>query len=279
MDNAGSDVSSSQEASLIGSMIVIINSLTLIWPIARKVLTGKHLEYYEKLQWVLGLPHGCYMKYCGGEKRAAAAREREKQARAERRRASGVRRQDSLAQMEVAGTAGVRVDLVLPGSPLQAASNTGSLRSDHSDGAVIQGQDDAVSQPVPPQTRDLEPAADASRGHAGVTWERTLVPDAVGERERKKSVSMCLEKILHDQNPGPATLHRPVPFKELTALLQTQMQDLDPRELRGFLEQCDTDKDGRVSLAELSVFLRAEPHYPTPNAACKSFSLSSICLS
>ena len=94
MNTAGSDVSSSQEASLIGSMIVIINSLTLIWPLARKVLIGAHIEYYTILVWFWSLPHGCYMKYCGGEKRATAARERETQARAGGRRvAAGVSRQ------------------------------------------------------------------------------------------------------------------------------------------------------------------------------------------
>ena len=149
MDKAGSDVSSSQEASLIGSMIVIINSLTLIWPIVRKVLTGKHIEYYEKLLWVLGLPHGCYMKYCGGEKRAAAAREREKQARAERRRAAGVRRQGSMAHMEDQAHA----SLVFV---CEATASNGSRGAQyHSCDALIQVQD----EPVPQQTRDLEPTA------------------------------------------------------------------------------------------------------------------------
>ena len=97
----GSDASSRQEQRLIGNLILIINVMTLVWPIVRKVLTGKHLEYYEKLVWCLGLPHSCYMKYCGGEKRASARREQEKQARAERRKAAGVRRSQSMKDVDV----------------------------------------------------------------------------------------------------------------------------------------------------------------------------------
>jgi len=109
----GSDVSSRQEQRMIGNLILIINVTTLLWPIARKVLTGKHVEYYEKLVWCLGLPHSCYMKYCGGEKRAAARREQEKQARAERRRAAGVRRPGSMKHVEEVDVSLVVADLVL----------------------------------------------------------------------------------------------------------------------------------------------------------------------
>jgi hypothetical protein len=96
MDSVGSDANDATDASVMGTMIVVINSLTLIWPMARKIMTGTHHDYYEKLLWVLSLPSGCYMKYCGGEKRAAAAREKQKQERADNRRAAGVRRANSM---------------------------------------------------------------------------------------------------------------------------------------------------------------------------------------
>ena len=55
-------------------------------------MTGTHLDYYEKLLWLLSLPYGCYMKYCGGQTRAATARKKLKEERAAKRRAAGLRR-------------------------------------------------------------------------------------------------------------------------------------------------------------------------------------------
>ena len=95
-NNESSDANQASNASGIGALVVVINSMTLIWPLARKILISKHIEYYEKIVWILGLPYQFYMSFCGGEKRAAAARAKAKEERAARRRAHGIRRQQSM---------------------------------------------------------------------------------------------------------------------------------------------------------------------------------------
>ena len=122
-------MSDKQEQRLIGNLILIINVMTLVWPIARKVLTGKHVEYYEKVVWCLGLPRSCYMMYCGGEKRAAARREKEKQARAERRRSSGVRRNQSMLHIDVQG-----VDASLVIADIEEAESSHAIVGGNTDG-------------------------------------------------------------------------------------------------------------------------------------------------
>jgi len=83
-----SDAADVADVDTMGVLIVAINCVTMVWPLVRKVLVGKHVEYYEKIMWVLGCPRQFYMSYCGGEKRAAEQRQREKEARAAVRRAS-----------------------------------------------------------------------------------------------------------------------------------------------------------------------------------------------
>ena len=95
-NNESSDANQASNASGIGVLVVAINSTTLIWPLARKILISKHIEYYEKTVWILGLPYRFYMSFCGGEKRAAAARAKAKEERASRMRAHGIRRQQSM---------------------------------------------------------------------------------------------------------------------------------------------------------------------------------------
>lgn len=116
----GSDTSDSSNASRIGVAVVVINGMTMVWPVMRMVLIGKVQEYYEKVTWVLGFPYRCYMSYCGGEKRAAAAREKAKEERVARRRAAGFRRQASQLHMDETNSATVselmlalRADLAL----------------------------------------------------------------------------------------------------------------------------------------------------------------------
>ena len=86
--SAGSDLSDKANNSLMGFVIVLINSSTLVWPILRKILVGKHIEYYERFMWVFCLPRSCYMSWCGGQKRADAKRAEAKAARAIQRRAA-----------------------------------------------------------------------------------------------------------------------------------------------------------------------------------------------
>jgi len=110
----GSDTSDSSNASRIGVAVVVINGMTMVWPVMRMVLIGKVQEYYEKVTWVLGFPYRCYMSYCGGEKRAAAAREKAKEERVARRRAAGFRRQASQLHMdETELMLALRADLAL----------------------------------------------------------------------------------------------------------------------------------------------------------------------
>ena len=79
--SGGSDSADKTNRSVLGFLIVVINGATLAWPLLRKIMTGKHVEYYNMVLWVLSVPYDCYMKRCGGEKRAAQklAEAREKQ--------------------------------------------------------------------------------------------------------------------------------------------------------------------------------------------------------
>ena len=106
MSTPGSDATEAADASVIGSAIVVINSSTLIWPLAQKVLTGSFSAYYEKLMWLLGLPTTCYMRFCGGEKKAEALRVKAREARGAARRAAGFRRAESL-ECQIAPELGV----------------------------------------------------------------------------------------------------------------------------------------------------------------------------
>lgn len=247
MHKVGSDVSSSQDAAFIGFLIAAINSLTLVWPLARKILTGKHVEYYEKLVWCTSLPHGCYMKYCGGEKRAAAAREREKQARAERRRAAGMTRHT--AKLNVMDDGQVATDSVdLKSDLVLAVPDKASLVKETDEVPEASGEPEAL--PAPRQARAIaangEAAMDPSTSHtpgALSVPNGTHVPLFNNERERKMSMLACLERILEEKKVPARTIQMPVPFKALEDMLQSfSIQDLDARKLRQFLQECDTDK-------------------------------------
>jgi len=80
------DVGDKKNVSMMGVMIVIINSATLIWPLVRKILSGKVEEYWGHTKSILGLPFNFWMSCCGGNTRAAAARKKDEDARATRRK-------------------------------------------------------------------------------------------------------------------------------------------------------------------------------------------------
>ena len=80
-----SDQGDQNDTGVLGSMIVVINCATLVWPILRKIMVGKVEEYMEKLLWCAGLPRSCYMNYCCGNKRAEAKRIKMRDERASKR--------------------------------------------------------------------------------------------------------------------------------------------------------------------------------------------------
>jgi len=67
----GSDETDALNTNRIGVVVVGINCMTMVWPLVRLVLVGKHVEYYEKVIWLSGCAHRCYMSYCGGAARDA----------------------------------------------------------------------------------------------------------------------------------------------------------------------------------------------------------------
>jgi len=79
------DAGDKTNASVMGSTIVIINSATLMWPLVRKLLTGKVEEYLKHGKWFLLLPLQFWNAFCGGNTRAAAARKKDEDARTIRR--------------------------------------------------------------------------------------------------------------------------------------------------------------------------------------------------
>ena len=167
--NEGTDASDKVEQRMIGNLILIINVMTLVWPIARKVLTGKHVEYYEKLVWCLGLPHSCYMKYCGGEKRAAARREKEKEARAERRRNAGVRRSQSMLHIDVENVHAWKVDASLVLADVDKAESSDRIIAGNTDGhaSAEHGPNAKEGQSRSQSSRALEDAPMES--HRGIS--------------------------------------------------------------------------------------------------------------
>jgi len=88
-ENVGSaDAGDKQDASVMGAMIVIINSSTLIWPLVRKILTGSVEEYWGHLKWILSLPFKFWMSCCGGNMRAKVALKKDEDARTNRRKSA-----------------------------------------------------------------------------------------------------------------------------------------------------------------------------------------------
>ena len=84
-----SDSAEREESRIFGNIIVFINCGTLAFPLARKIMTGKHIEWMERIMFVLKLPFTCYMDWCGGERRLEAKiaeKRREQAARARRGR-------------------------------------------------------------------------------------------------------------------------------------------------------------------------------------------------
>ena len=153
-----SDAADTADVYTMGVLIVAINCVTMVWPLVRKVIVGKHVEYYQKIMWLLRCPCQCYMSYCGGEKRAAEQRQREKEARAAARRAAGVRREGSIKAMLPAGTPSnaqiinrgpsmqEEVSAVLQQQDIEMAVGTPSNAQIINRGLFLQGEVSAVLQ-------------------------------------------------------------------------------------------------------------------------------------
>jgi hypothetical protein len=235
-NSQGIDVSDSANTQLIGVLVVVINCMTLVWPLVRKILVGKHIEYYEKVVWILGCLHGCYMSYCGGEQRAAAARERAKeallQARASGRgrRASELRRDPSMADMMIRRQPSMRPRPREVESTTTGMGGRGLVEEDvlmtsdlivvATDGNHVDEEEQvALQQP----SRDLALARD----HSDPDTDRALFA--------------VLEEILDRMGPK-AALQTPLPFATLMKMLQLHIRDLDQAYLRKLFDQCDTNQ-------------------------------------
>jgi hypothetical protein len=84
MDKIGSDSQKKGDISLLGWIIVLLNSTTLVFPLVRKIMTGKHIELMLIFIGVVRFPFTCYMNWCGGQKRRDARIARERAERAAR---------------------------------------------------------------------------------------------------------------------------------------------------------------------------------------------------
>ena len=85
--NTVSDSAEREESRIFGNIIVLINCGTLAFPLARKIMTDKHIELMEKIISFLKLPFKCYMAWCGGERRLDARIAIKRQEQAARLRA------------------------------------------------------------------------------------------------------------------------------------------------------------------------------------------------
>ena len=70
--STASDSAEQEESRIFGNIIVVINCGTLAFPLARRIMTGKHIEWMERIMFVLKLPFTCYMDWCGGKRRREA---------------------------------------------------------------------------------------------------------------------------------------------------------------------------------------------------------------
>merc|ERR1711939_429208 len=113
-------------------------------PVAQKVLTGSFSAYYEKLMWLLGLPTTCYMRFCGGEKKAEALRVKQREARGAARRAAGFRRAESL-QCQIAPELGV---------PRVSQKGSVSNLGDQAAASLVVADLDFTLEPNSPPTQD-----------------------------------------------------------------------------------------------------------------------------
>ncbi len=62
----------------------MLNSMTIVFPLVRKIMTGKHIELMETFIGVVRFPFTCYMNWCGGQKRLDAKIARERAEKADR---------------------------------------------------------------------------------------------------------------------------------------------------------------------------------------------------
>jgi len=258
----GSDVSDRQERRLIGILILIINVMTLVWPIVRKVLTGTYVGYYEKLVWCLSLPRSCYMKYCGGEKRAAARVEKEKQACAERRRNAGVRRVQSMLDIDGVRRVqsmldmDVKVGASLVFADLDKAKSSQRLTGGNTDGHgstehgpnAEEVQSRTLSSTALEDARMAVEATNFNRqngstaGNSNGNGTHTAGPTGAQATALKADILKCMAEAIQESKAPDSTLHKPVRFKLIRELLHSRNLDVDKKKLQKLFDECDTDR-------------------------------------
>ena len=160
MAGTGSDSSEKEDTSVFGSIIVMINVATLVFPILRNFLSGKHLQLWGIFIFLVHLPVKCYLNWCGGQKRKDARIAKE---RAERRSA----RHEARSQNTT-----VNADVAAPKSPT-AIVISGALSGiyfikDCANGpelVMVQGADD--KEEATAGSRPLEAAMAESNAEPG----------------------------------------------------------------------------------------------------------------
>jgi hypothetical protein len=72
MDKTGSDAQAKEDSTVLGSVIVLLNCMTIVFPLVLKIMSGKIIELMEMLIGVARFPFNYYMKWCGKQKRRDA---------------------------------------------------------------------------------------------------------------------------------------------------------------------------------------------------------------
>ena len=151
-----SDSAEREEAIMFGYVIVFINCGTLAFPLASKIMAGKHIELMENIIFVLKLPFQCYMTWCGGKRRLDARIAEKRQERAARLR-------EQFCHTELSAAPAVRDERAASNPNLEARLQYGSdwpsqvYGNDH---PVLPGQDTCsrnLEPSVEPQPRSLQP--------------------------------------------------------------------------------------------------------------------------
>lgn len=86
----------------------------------------------------------------------------------------------------------------------------------------------------------------------------------------KADILKCMAEAVEESKAPDSTLHKPVPFKAIHRLLQGRNLDVDDKKLQKLFDECDADRDQKVSLVEFMEFLREEPSIPTPDVAASA---------
>ena len=187
--STASDSTEQEESRIFGNIIVFINCGTLAFPLARKIMTGKHIEWMERIMFVLKLPFTCYMDWCGGKRRLEAKI-------AEKRRERAARLHAEIVHSELHPS-------------LQYGSERSSMRPGSLAGSELFGNE----HPVPPgqdtAIRNLKPSVEppprsSQQSNLRVVDSSMVPPSAPPRSSQARPANLPVSPRQHQNNFEPS---------------------------------------------------------------------------